>query len=122
VKIETVLRRRNASNVGFQKYMLVGLCDKSEDCHNRPCQHARLPSGQRAHDRTPSIESRLDTATAVKEVVEAFAQRARSAIDPYGIAQCHLLERKEQIRARLDSDRSSRNFVEAPRMQQRSKL
>jgi hypothetical protein len=102
--------------------MLVRLCDKSEDRHNRPCQHARLPSRQRAHDCTPPIESRLNTASAVEEVVETFAQCARSVIHPDGIAQRHLLEREEQVRARLDSDRSRRNFVEAPRLQKRSKL
>ena len=46
VQRETVLQGGDARDVGLQEQVLIRLCDKTKNGHDRPCQYAGLASRQ----------------------------------------------------------------------------
>src|SRR5437868_10749117 len=98
--LKPVLARGCARDRRLEEDVCVRLRDESEDGHERPCQHARLPSRKPGDRLDPTPEPSLDAACAVQEFVKPLGERARARLRLYGVAQRHLLEREDHAVAR----------------------
>lgn len=99
--------------------MTFRLRHESPDRDQGPGQHAGLPARQTRHRFTPACKPVLVGPAAVQELVEACCETLGAARRFHGVPQRHFLERKQEIRARLNPHRVSCNFLELSLREQR---
>jgi len=121
LKLEAILAGGNSGNVWFYKDMRLRLRDESKDGHEWPGQHSGLFSGQRRDRVAPAMELRFTAFRAVEKIVKPVGEGARSRGRFHGIAQRHFLERKQEVRSRLDPHGARGDFSKLLAAQERAK-